>query len=230
MNKLATVKALKDSGPQVQLLRKIQDLQRTIESLEPLLSLDVQKILASYDEVTAAQRKCLDALTEEMIVKASYQFNEKSKALTQSVTSMQEAVKTINRDVKDLVKTTEQLRNLPSHIEITARELTEELNKATWNMTSDLKESVSEVRSIIKEIPQPKPWKTLLLILAAALIAGLLVLGGAEAVKRWIPNKPAFTEEQIELMKKGVAFDRAYQTAGQKTRELLNQKYSELGK
>ena len=85
MTKLETVRALNDSGPQLQIVESVRTLQQSVslmhedlkrlpgavstetaQTLEPLARLrqDVTQVLEAYDKVTAIQRKTLDELSE----------------------------------------------------------------------------------------------------------------------------------------------------------------------
>ncbi|WP_223937957.1 hypothetical protein, partial [Aeromonas caviae] len=137
MTKLETVRALNDSGPQLQIVESVRTLQQslslmhedlkrlpvavsteTAQTLEPLARLqqDVTQVLEAYDKVTAIQRKTLDELTEQMSVSAAKAFERKAGELDKTISDLSNSLSGLETSISSMKETAEQVVALPGNL------------------------------------------------------------------------------------------------------------------
>ena len=176
MSKLATVQGLNNlSGPQLQIVQSVQNLQEAVSSLqvslqevpaavatevtnalEPLNTLreEIMKCLTAYDAVTAHQRQTLDALTEEMANRAAQAFEAKANDLDRTLYGINQSAKQIN-----------------------------ELPQALMSSAAALKSGAETLAE-----QHPPIWHQALMLILVSILTALLVLGGRPTFEHFLPN------------------------------------------
>ena len=137
MTKIETVRALNDSGPQLQIIESVRTLQQavnqmhedlkglpcavsveTARALEPLtwLRQDVTQALEAYDKVTAHQRKILDELTQQMSVNAAQAFERRAVKLDATISDMSRSLSGLKSSLGSIEQTTQRMMTLPDKL------------------------------------------------------------------------------------------------------------------
>lgn len=220
MTKLETVRALNDSGPQLQIVESVRTLQQavslmredlkqlpgavsteTAQTLEPLARLrqDVTQVLEAYDRVTAVQRKTLDDLTQQMSASAAQAFEQKAGKLDVTISDLSRSLSGLKLSLSSMEQTVQQVAALPGKL----ASAQQSMSKAADQLT----EAANETR--------PSLWQQALgLILAGALGALLAATGQAGLNKLLPPSDVQQTADWANAM---------WSKATPKERELLKQ-------
>ncbi len=124
-----TVRALNDSGPQLQIVESVRTLQQSVslmhedlkrlpgavstetaQTLEPLARLrqDVTQVLEAYDKVTAIQRKTLDELTQQMSASAAQAFEQKAGKLDATISDLSRSLSGLKTSLSSMEQTAQQ--------------------------------------------------------------------------------------------------------------------------
>ena len=192
MTKLETVRALNDSGPQLQIVESVRTLQQSVslmhedlkrlpgavstetaQTLEPLARLqqDVTQVLEAYDKVTAIQRKTLDELTQQMSASAAQAFEQKAGKLDATISDLSRSLSGLKTSLSSMEQTAQQVATLPAKL-ATAQQ---SMSKAADQLT----EAANETR--------PSLWQQALGLILAGTVGALLVGIGQAGLSRLVP-------------------------------------------
>jgi len=192
MTKLETVRALNDSGPQLQIVESVRTLQQSVslmhedlkrllgavstetaQALEPLARLrqDVTQVLEAYDEVTAIQRKTLDELTQQMSASAAQAFEQKVGKLDATISDLSRSLSGLKTSLSSMEQTAQQVATLPG--KLTSAQ--QSMSKAADQLT----EAANETR--------PRLWRQVLGLILAVAVGAMLVATGQVALNRLVP-------------------------------------------
>ena len=199
MTKLETVRALNDTGPQLQIVESIRTLQQavtlmhedlnqlpdaiseqTAQALAPLerLRQEVLRIAEAYDQITATQRQALDQMAQEMTGKAAQAFGQKVQTLDQSLHSLTQSAASLRSSIDSLNETAKRIEGLPDR-----------LSKAQQSMTqasAKLIEAADETRQ--------NWWYQLLMLIFAGMIGAATIGIGQSVLNRLVP--PSAVQQQ----------------------------------
>lgn len=191
MTKLETVRALNDSGPQLQIVESVRTLQQslslmhedlkrlpvavsteTAQTLEPLARLqqDVTQVLEAYDKVTAIQRKTLDELTQQMSVSAAKAFERKAGELDKTISDLSNSLSGLETSISSMKQTAEQVADLPGNLVSAQQNMAQAAIKLT--------EAANKTR--------PRLWRQALGLILAGAVGAMLVATGQVALNRLV--------------------------------------------
>ncbi|HHF8725129.1 TPA: hypothetical protein ACPT3M_005427 [Klebsiella pneumoniae] len=220
MTKLETVRALNDSGPQLQIVESVRTLQQSVslmhedlmrlpgavstetaQTLEPLARLqqDVTQVLEAYDKVTAIQRKTLDELTEQMSVSAAKAFERKAGELDKTISDLSNSLSGLKTSLSSMEQTAQQVASLPGKLASAQQGMTKAADQLT--------EAANETR--------PRLWRQALGLILAGAVGAMLVATGQVALNRLVP--PSDVQQTADWAKT------IWSKATPKERELLKQ-------
>ena len=220
MSKLEMVKALNDSGPQLQIVQAVMTLEtqtealrsmlgslpqavaeQTAEALVPLAKLreEVIQVLTAYDQVTAAQRQTLEELTQKMSTSAAAAFEQKTAKLDKTISVLSRSLLGLTSSIDTMTQTAQNIETIP-----------DQLKKSAQAMTTTANELNASARST-----RPKVWKQALGLILASVIAAILVLTGQVASNRLLP--PSAVQQNAAWA------DQVWRKATPEERALLNQ-------
>lgn len=192
MSKLETVRALNDSGPQLQIVESVRTLQQvvslmhedlkrlpgavateTAQALEPLARLrqDVTQILEAYDKVTAIQRKTLDELTQEMSASAAQAFEQKAGKLDATIRDLSRSLSGLEASLSSMEQTAQQVATLPDKLA--------SAQQGMMKAADQLIEAANETR--------PRLWRQALGLILAGAVGAMLAATGQVALNRLVP-------------------------------------------
>lgn len=191
MTKLETVRALNDSGPQLQIVESVRTLQQslslmhedlkrlpvavsteTAQTLEPLARLqqDVTQVLEAYDKVTAIQRKTLDELTQQMSASAAQAFEQKAGELDKTISDLSNSLSGLETSISSMKETAEQVVALPGNLVSAQQNMAQAAIKLT--------EAANKTR--------PRLWRQALGLILAGAVGAMLVATGQVALNRLV--------------------------------------------
>lgn len=191
MTKLETVRALNDSGPQLQIVESVRTLQQslslmhedlkrlpvavsteTAQTLEPLARLqqDVTQVLEAYDKVTAIQRKTLDELTQQMSASAAQAFEQKAGKLDATISDLSNSLSGLETSISSMKQTAEQVVALPDNLVSAQQNMAQAAIKLT--------EAANKTR--------PRLWRQALGLILAGAVGAMLVATGQVALNRLV--------------------------------------------
>ena len=191
MTKLETVRALNDSGPQLQIVESVRTLQQslslmhedlkrlpvavsteTAQTLEPLARLqqDVTQVLEAYDKVTAIQRKTLDELTQQMSASAAKAFEQKAGELDKTISDLSNSLSGLETSISSMKQTAEQVADLPGNLVSAQQNMAQAAIKLT--------EAANKTR--------PRLWRQALGLILAGAVGAMLVATGQVALNRLV--------------------------------------------
>ena len=220
MTKLETVRALNDSGPQLQIVESVRTLQQslslmhedlkrlpvavsteTAQTLEPLARLqqDVTQVLEAYDKVTAIQRKTLDELTQQMSASAAKAFEQKAGELDKTISDLSNSLSGLETSISSMKQTAEQVADLPGNLVSAQQNMAQAAIKLT--------EAANETR--------PRLWRQALGLMLAGAVGAMLVATGQVALNRLVP--PSDVQQTADWA------NAIWNKATPKERELLEQ-------
>jgi DNA repair ATPase RecN len=192
MTKLETVRALNDSGPQLQIVESVRTLQQSVslmhedlkrlpgavstetaQTLEPLARLrqDVTQVLAAYDKVTAHQRKTLDELTQQMSASAAQAFEQKAGKLDATISDLARSLAGLKSSLSSMEQTAQKVATLPGKLASAQRGMTEAADHLT--------QAAYETR--------PRLWRQAWGLILAGAVGAILVATGQVALNRLVP-------------------------------------------
>ncbi len=220
MTKLETVRALNDSGPQLQIVESVRTLQQslslmhedlkrlpvavsteTAQTLEPLARLqqDVTQVLEAYDKVTAIQRKTLDELTQQMSASAAQAFEQKAGKLDATISDLSRSLSGLKTSLSSMEQTAQQVATLPGQLASAQQGMTKAADQ--------LIEAANETR--------PRLWRQALGLILAGAVGAMLVATGQVALNRLVP--PSDVQQTADWA------NAIWNKATPKERELLKQ-------
>lgn len=220
MTKLETVRALNDSGPQLQIVESVRTLQQslslmhedlkrlpvavsteTAQTLEPLARLqqDVTQVLEAYDKVTAIQRKTLDELTQQMSASAAKAFEQKAGELDATISDLSNSLSGLETSISSMKQTAEQVVALPGNLVSAQQNMAQAAIKLT--------EAANKTR--------PRLWRQALGLILAGAVGAMLVATGQVALNRLVP--PSDVQQTADWA------NTIWSKATPKERELLEQ-------
>lgn len=220
MTKLETVRALNDSGPQLQIVESVRTLQQslslmhedlkrlpvavsteTAQTLEPLARLqqDVTQVLEAYDKVTAIQRKTLDELTQQMSASAAQAFEQKAGKLDATISDLSNSLSGLETSISSMKQTAEQVVALPGNLVSAQQNMAQAAIKLT--------EAANKTR--------PRLWRQALGLILAGAVGAMLVATGQVALNRLVP--PSDVQQTADWA------NAIWNKATPKERELLEQ-------
>ena len=220
MTKLETVRALNDSGPQLQIVESVRTLQQslslmhedlkrlpvavsteTAQTLEPLARLqqDVTQVLEAYDKVTAIQRKTLDELTQQMSASAAKAFEQKAGELDKTISDLSNSLSGLETSISSMKETAEQVVALPGNLVSAQQNMAQAAIKLT--------EAANKTR--------PRLWRQALGLILAGAVGAMLVATGQVALNRLVP--PSDVQQTADWA------NTIWSKATPKERELLEQ-------
>lgn len=220
MTKLETVRALNDSGPQLQIVQTVRTLQQavslmredlkrlpgavsteTAQALEPLARLrqDVTQVLEAYDKVTAIQRKTLDELTQQMSASAAQAFEQKAGKLDATISDLSRSLSGLKTSLSSMEQTAQQVASLPGKLASAQQRMTEAADQLT--------EAANETR--------PRLWRQALGLILAGAVGAMLAATGQVALNRLVP--PSDVQQTADWA------NTVWSKATPKERELLKQ-------
>lgn len=191
MTKLETVRALNDSGPQLQIVESVRTLQQSVslmhedlkrlpvavstetaQTLEPLARLqqDVTQVLEAYDKVTAIQRKTLDELTQQMSASAAKAFEQKAGELDKTISDLSNSLSGLETSISSMKQTAEQVVALPGNLVSAQQNMAQAAIKLT--------EAANKTR--------PRLWRQALGLILAGAVGAMLVATGQVALNRLV--------------------------------------------
>lgn len=220
MTKLETVRALNDSGPQLQIVESVRTLQQSVrlmhedlkrlpgavstetaQALEPLARLrqDVTQVLEAYDKVTAIQRKTLDELTQQMSASAAQAFEQKAGKLDATISDLSRSLSGLKTSLSSMEQTAQQVASLPGKLASAQQSMTKAADQLT--------EAANETR--------PRLWRQALGLILAGAVGAMLAATGQVALNRLVP--PSDVQQTAEWA------TTIWSKATPKERELLKQ-------
>ena len=220
MTKLETVRALNDSGPQLQIVESVRTLQQSVslmhedlkrlpvavstetaQTLEPLARLqqDVTQVLEAYDKVTAIQRKTLDELTQQMSASAAQAFEQKAGELDKTISDLSNSLSGLETSISSMKQTAEQVVALPGNLVSAQQNMAQAAIKLT--------EAANKTR--------PRLWRQALGLILAGAVGAMLVATGQVALNRLVP--PSDVQQTADWA------NAIWNKATPKERELLEQ-------
>lgn len=220
MTKLETVRALNDSGPQLQIVESVRTLQQSVslmhedlkrlpvavstetaQTLEPLARLqqDVTQVLEAYDKVTAIQRKTLDELTQQMSASAAQAFEQKAGKLDATISDLSNSLSGLETSISSMKQTAEQVVALPGNLVSAQQNMAQAAIKLT--------EAANKTR--------PRLWRQALGLILAGAVGAMLVATGQVALNRLVP--PSDVQQTADWA------NAIWNKATPKERELLEQ-------
>lgn len=220
MTKLETVRALNDSGPQLQIVESVRTLQQslslmhedlkrlpvavsteTAQTLEPLARLrqDVTQVLEAYDKVTAIQRKTLDELTQQMSASAAQAFEQRAGKLDATISDLSRSLSGLKTSLSGMEQTAQQVATLPGKLASAQQGMTKAADQ--------LIEAANETR--------PRLWRQALGLILAGAVGAMLVATGQVALNRLVP--PSDVQQTADWA------NAIWNKATPKERELLEQ-------
>lgn len=220
MTKLETVRALNDSGPQLQIVESVRTLQQSVslmhedlkrlpvavstetaQTLEPLARLqqDVTQVLEAYDKVTAIQRKTLDELTQQMSASAAQAFEQKAGELDKTISGLSNSLSGLETSISSMKQTAEQVVALPGNLVSAQQNMAQAAIKLT--------EAANKTR--------PRLWRQALGLILAGAVGAMLVATGQVALNRLVP--PSDVQQTADWA------NAIWNKATPKERELLEQ-------
>ena len=220
MSKTETVRALNDSGPQLQIVESVRTLQQslslmhedlkrlpvavsteTAQTLEPLARLqqDVTQVLEAYDKVTAIQRKTLDELTQQMSASAAQAFEQKAGELDKTISDLSNSLSGLETSISSMKQTAEQVVALPGNLVSAQQNMAQAAIKLT--------EAANKTR--------PRLWRQALGLILAGAVGAMLVATGQVALNRLVP--PSDVQQTADWA------NAIWNKATPKERELLEQ-------
>lgn len=220
MTKLETVRALNDSGPQLQIVESVRTLQQSVslmhedlkrlpvavstetaQTLEPLARLrqDVTQVLEAYDKVTAIQRKTLDELTQQMSASAAQAFEQKAGKLDATISDLSRSLSGLKTSLSSMEQTAQQVATLPGKLASAQQGMTKAADQ--------LIEAANETR--------PRLWRQALGLILAGAVGAMLVATGQVALNRLVP--PSDVQQTADWA------NAIWNKATPKERELLEQ-------
>ena len=220
MTKLETVRALNDSGPQLQIVESVRTLQQslslmhedlkrlpvavsteTAQTLEPLARLqqDVTQVLEAYDKVTAIQRKTLDELTQQMSASAAQAFEQRAGKLDATISDLSRSLSGLKTSLSGMEQTAQQVATLPGKLASAQQGMTKAADQ--------LIEAANETR--------PRLWRQALGLILAGAVGAMLVATGQVALNRLVP--PSDVQQTADWA------NTIWSKATPKERELLKQ-------
>ena len=215
MSKLGTVRALNDTGPQLEIVRSVRDLQSEVQSLKQDLNRLPQAIAQetaqaleplsqlqqNLDSVTQAQRATLEDLTREIASSAAQSLEQRAATLDQTLATARTSARTLAEQAQALADTVTQARALPEQLK-TER--------------SKLVKASTAFREAAEKI-QPRPWRQALGLVLAGVVAALLVLAGQAALSR----QAQLSAEQVQLLQEGQTLRQVWGAATEDERKLI---------
>jgi ABC-type transporter Mla subunit MlaD len=220
MTKLETVRALTDSGPQLQIVESVRTLQQavslmhddlkrlpgavsteTAQALEPLARLrqDVTQVLDAYVEVEAIQRKALDELTQQMSASAAQAFEQKAGKLDATISDLSRSLSGLKSSLSSMEQTAQQVATLPGKLASAQQCMTKAADQLT--------EAANETR--------PRLWRQALGLMLAGAVGAMVVATGQVALNRLMP--PSDVQQTADWA------NAIWSKATPKERELLEQ-------
>lgn len=220
MSKIEIVRALSDSGPQLQIVESVrtlqqavsamsQDLERlpsaisaeTAQALEPLARLrqDVQRALESYDKITAAQRQALDEMTQALSTHASKAFEQRAGMLGASIQAMQASTEKVKIELAGIERTMGKVAALPGKLATAGQDMMQ----------------ASERLSAAAERVRPSIWWRALALILAGAVGGMLAGTGQAGFAWLVPPSEVQASAQTAVM--------LWERATPRERELLRQ-------
>lgn len=220
MTKLETVRALNDSGPQLQIVESVRTLQQSVslmhedlkrlpgavstetaQALEPLARLrqDVTQVLEAYDKVTAIQRKTLDELTQQMSASAAQAFEQKAGKLDATISDLSRSLSGLKTSLSGMEQTAQQVATLPGKLASAQQGMTKAADQ--------LIEAANETR--------PRLWRQALGLILAGAVGAMLAATGQVALNRLVP--PSDVQQTADWA------NTIWSKATPKERELLKQ-------
>ena len=202
MTKLATVQRLNDSAPQLEILQQLRELRQALEALPELtqearslremprelaqelsqqllplsdLSTKVQRLAVQFDQLNQRQRQTLDALTAEMVAKASQSFAAEAAKLSTTIETQTKAIKALEATATRAETATKKLAKMPEQLDEAKR---------------DMLDASETIRDRIPSLRQ-----MLALAVATGLVAGLAAAGAV----LWLDSKPPAQLESVAL-------------------------------
>lgn len=227
MSKLETVRRLNDSEPQLEIVKNMKALQQTVsvlqaelkalpdavasetsQALEPLRKLEegVRKALEAFDQVTEAQRRTWSEMAQEMARKASQSLSSASEGLRGTLDSLKASSTATERTAEESRRLIEQQAHT-----------SEGLRQAALILHSRL------------ESWWTRAWTGAAIALFSGLIAAsAVVLFGMNASSRSAqPGAAKLSAEQLDLMRRGRAFNAASAEGNQRVKDFLQKKFEE---
>jgi len=127
MTKMSTVRALNDSGPQLQIVEAVREMQSSLqalppalageltETMRPLLTLqsEVRVALSSFETISAVQRASIEALAGELTSRAVSEFQSRAEALTRSIETASSASTSLRQAAQQAASVTNKMQGLP---------------------------------------------------------------------------------------------------------------------
>ena len=192
MNKLETVQRLNDSAPQLEILQQLRELRQSLKDLPQMpgelarelgqqlmpltdLAAKVRTLAVQFDQLNQRQRQTLDALTSEMVAKATASFSVEAAKLGQAIEAQTSAIKALDATANRAESAMKKLSKLPA-----------QLDEAKLEMI-DASETIRE--------RIPGLWQMLMLATVAGLAAGLVAAG----VVHFLASKPQAQRESVAL-------------------------------
>jgi ABC-type transporter Mla subunit MlaD len=200
MSKLETVRALNDSGPQLQIVESVGNLQKIVklmhedlnqlpdaisarvaETLEPLEKLheNVTQLLPTISAIAAVQRRAIEETVQELTSKAAQAFETKAQALDGSIRDLSSSAAMLRSSIDSLEQTVSKIDTLPGR-----------LNKAQQSMT----QAADHLMQTALEMRQ-RPWQQPLTAALAA-VAGAIIAAGMLVFVR--PAPPSAAQQQAQ--------------------------------
>ncbi len=215
MSKLETVRRLKNTGPQLQIVEsvvnlqtEVQELKQSLNSLPQAIANETAKALEplsqlqqNLDTVTAAQRATLEDLTREIASSAAQSIEQKAASLDQTLTRATASTQALATQAQGLADTLNQVTTLPDQLKAERGRLLK----------------ASEALRNAAEKFRPKPWRQVMALIMAGLVAGFLVLGGQAVLSK----QAQLSEEQVKLIQDGQALRQVWSTATEDERKLI---------
>ena len=197
MSKIATLKSLPTPSELRQSVQQLQSLEHLPElvahevskSLAPLhlLQEEVHRALSYYDQINQAQRSSLEQMAQELGNRAIEGMEVKTAALAAVIEDLSKQSSGLQASMKALQSSTSKLSALPA-------DLTKTTQYSARLMQNEAKELIQAAHAA-----RPTLWRTLGLLLAAAVLGSLLVAAGQVGLNRLLP--PTATERDAEIFR-----------------------------
>lgn len=206
MTKLEMVRRLDDTGPQLQIVTAVREMQISLQALPDAIAATVAPLQAQaetmaqrLDEALAAQRRAIEALTAEMAASAATSMREQTQALSRPLAQMKEQASALSQSVQRTEAALRRIEALPDRISSAAGEM---------------RSAAAELRQAARDA-RPRWWPMLATAAGAALLAVLLAGIGQAALSRLVPPS--------DVQQKAATMDALWAKATPAERELLKQ-------
>jgi len=196
MSKIETLKGLptpSELRQSVQELASLEQLpglvaEQVTTALEPLHRMrgDVQRVLEAYDAVTAAQRRALESMAQEISDRATKGMEQKAAALDKTLQGLQGQARALQAATAAAEASARGLQALPKAVTAAAAEAAREMRSSAGLLAHQADRA------------RPRRWLQALALVLAGAVGGAAAAAGQTALSRLLP--PGAVQERADAM------------------------------